>query len=178
MITLYDNDTSSDAYRPQLIPPEEKYPREQCPILHRLIATQELNTLIKSTVEQITRHLHLDTQMCDIEVDYDLLLENERGMSILGYPLFSPNLFPWDPAQFTTPQGIQVNGLKLYPLPTNQWHWLWDKWYVVMAGDTDDQGWMYSWRFRGRWWRGRMLFGSVRRRTWIRLRGKSKSILN
>ncbi|CDO94286.1 unnamed protein product [Kluyveromyces dobzhanskii CBS 2104] len=45
-----------------------------------------------------------------------------------------------------------------------------DNWYVIMDNahaDVDDQGWMYSWSFRSKHWKGKS--GFVRKRVWIRL---------
>ncbi|KAG0676527.1 hypothetical protein C6P41_001314 [Kluyveromyces marxianus] len=45
-----------------------------------------------------------------------------------------------------------------------------EEWYVMMehgVSDVDDQGWMYSWSFKSRQWKGR--YGFVRKRIWIRL---------
>lgn len=167
MIQLQDNDTSTDAITQRLPQFEEKFPRRDCPVLHRIAKDDEINRLLGSTITK------LDSSSIEQGVDYDLVLENERGLTIFGLRLYAPRFLPYDPAQFTTPFGVPVNGLALFPLPTADWHWLWDRWHVVMTGDTDDQGWHYATRFEATTWRGRMPFGWARRRVWIRLRGRN-----
>ncbi|QEU62932.1 Spo73 [Kluyveromyces lactis] len=45
-----------------------------------------------------------------------------------------------------------------------------ENWYVMMdneLADVDDQGWMYSWSFKAKHWKGK--YGFVRKRVWVRL---------
>ncbi|SCV01626.1 LAMI_0G12662g1_1 [Lachancea mirantina] len=110
----------------------------------------------------------------------DILIEHQRGMMILGYPVFSPNLLirGVDPPHFqliceggvfVEPEEIKA-GAGMYPLDLNEAGKRF-KWFVSMdhAGeyDTDDQGWCYGWRFRTSKWKPRN--GFVRKRFWIRL---------
>lgn len=166
MIILEDNDSSVEVIHSSLQTPEKKYPRDECAILYKLILdTSPLEKLIESSVEH-----HLDKQDIPVDIDYELIIENQRGLTLFGFPLFAPKFFPWDPPQYVTPKNVQVHGLVLYPLPTEQWHWIWDKWHVTMIGDVDDQGWKYAWNFNSKAWRGRTFLGCVRRRVWMRLR--------
>lgn len=105
----------------------------------------------------------------------DVLIENQRGWFILGFPFFSSNmLFPNDPSSWTCGStGSPASGdTSSYPLPDPSWDWTWNRWYVDMAYDVDDQGWSYSWRFGSEVWHGSHVWfhSFVRRRRWIRLR--------
>lgn len=177
MITLHDEDSVTEPESHKLEPPEDKYPRNRCPVLYKLIKTDALTRLVSANVAQVTNHMREHGPLTTFDVDYDVLIESERGLTLFGFPLFSPQLFPWDPPQFSAANGVQVNGPRLFPLPTQQWSWAWDRWHIMMIGDTDDQGWQYAWRFESRWWRARMVFGCVRRRLWIRLRYRDTAAL-
>lgn len=105
----------------------------------------------------------------------DVLVENQRGWFILGYPFFSHNmLFSLDPSPWTYgPTNKPAPGdVQSFPLPDPSWDWTWNRWYVDMAYDVDDQGWSYSWRFASDVWHGSHVWfhSFVRRRRWIRLR--------
>ncbi|ODV83715.1 hypothetical protein CANARDRAFT_29705 [[Candida] arabinofermentans NRRL YB-2248] len=108
---------------------------------------------------------------------YEVILENQRGATAFGIPLFSKKslLFPLDPPTYQTLKGSDVNILNLYPLPGRNWAWAWDSWHVLMINDVDEEGWMYSnVRFGSRKWKGVAKFGNfVRRRVWVRLRVKT-----
>lgn len=58
--------------------------------------------------------------------------------------------------------------------PDPSWEWVWKAWYVDMSGDTDEQGWQYSFSFASSSWHGTQpwFHSFVRRRRWVRLRAK------
>ncbi|CAD6621657.1 HN1_G0001190.mRNA.1.CDS.1 [Saccharomyces cerevisiae] len=120
----------------------------------------------------------------------DVLIENERGVTLLGYPLFSPKiLLPHvDPPQFqrlNTENGSLIalskntisNFIELYPIDLSTERTAGSsssqmtKWFVLMdykeKYDIDDQGWCYSWNFNNSRWKSKN--GLVRRRVWVRL---------
>lgn len=111
----------------------------------------------------------------------DSLVENERGITLFGIPMFSSSLLMphLDPTHW---QIINVEDMKLknigehsllsrgelYPLAKSA-H-VGEKWFVLMDfGDTvdmDDQGWLYSWSFDSSRWKSK--HGFVRRRIWVK----------
>ncbi|CCD25966.2 Spo73p NDAI_0G01910 [Naumovozyma dairenensis CBS 421] len=123
----------------------------------------------------------------------DIIIENERGLTFLGYPFYSPRLLipRIDPPQFQI--FIHSTGLLqcvsddiiqsfqyFYPLESqfdeenaikND-----EKWFVMMdfkdRYDMDDQGWCYSWSFNNSRWKSKN--GIVRRRVWVKLPSKKK----
>lgn len=155
----------------------------------------------------------------EIEETKDIIVENQRGITLLGVPFFSPSfLLPGlDPPNYqliisnslggnSDPKNKSIipinyrsgdnprNKLNsfdyLYPLPWNpvtncenninnlpQKNNKHGKWYVKLNHDMvedepllnycDDQGWIYSWRFRSNHWKDRN--GLVRRRIWVKL---------
>lgn len=124
-----------------------------------------------------------------LQAEFECVVENQRGLCIFGFPLFSGrSLIPMvDPPSFQLLNGgyvlqaVEKNNdyesvhsslAALYPLPDFNWEWSWDSWYVFMLYDVDDQGWIYlNLLFSSKHWRGRDFFGScVRRRIWVRLR--------
>ncbi|ODV95489.1 hypothetical protein PACTADRAFT_26525, partial [Pachysolen tannophilus NRRL Y-2460] len=109
-------------------------------------------------------------------IDYDIIAENQRGLIILGIPLFSKYslVSPFDPPYYQNVNGNSINDLSLYPLPDLNWKWSWDRWYVLMNDDVDDKGFVYSAiNFNSVNWKGKYKFGnSIRRRIWIRMREK------
>lgn len=114
---------------------------------------------------------------------FDFLVENQRGMKFFGIPLFSNrSLIPMvDPSTYQLLKGngvtLSYNNMKNYPLPDLGWEWSWDEWYVLMANDVDDQGWIYSSIiFNSNHWKGKYRFGNfVRRRVWMRMRNRTTS---
>jgi hypothetical protein len=119
-----------------------------------------------------TPHTGQSTESSDAGI-VDYLVENQRGWVFMGFPFFSANsLFPWDPANWTTLDKHASPGISEHILPSVSWRWVWKRWYVDMAGDVDDQGWVYSWRFGADTWHGSHLWFSsfVRKRVWKRLR--------
>ncbi|SCU77842.1 LAME_0A02410g1_1 [Lachancea meyersii CBS 8951] len=117
----------------------------------------------------------------------DIIVEYQRGVTVLGYPVFSPNLLlrGIDPPQFqlagpdgqTAQKGEIKPGGGLWPLDLDSQSRDY-KWFVSMDHanrfQTDDQGWSYSWRFRSNHWRASK--GFVRKRFWVRLRERSPEL--
>ncbi|SCU81494.1 LANO_0B03290g1_1 [Lachancea nothofagi CBS 11611] len=117
----------------------------------------------------------------------DILVEHQRGMTVLGYPVFSPNLLirGVDPPQFQLigPDGESVEkgeikaGAGMWPLDLNSRSGDF-KWFVSMDHanryETDDQGWSYGWRFRSKRWKASN--GFVRKRFWVRLRERTREL--
>lgn len=121
----------------------------------------------------------------DEGIQFEYILENQRGMQFFGIPLFShKSLLPLvDPPTYQTidekPLHLSENTMNNYPLPDLAWRWDWDTWYVLMYNDVDDQGWIYSNIIFNRHlsdsrWKGKYYFGNfIRRRIWIRMRVRS-----
>lgn len=117
-------------------------------------------------------------------IQFEYILENQRGMQLFGIPLFSNrSLLPLiDPPTYQTihekPLYLSENTMNNYPLPDLGWRWDWDTWYVLMYNDVDDLGWIYSNIVFNRHlsdgrWKGKYYFGNfIRRRIWIRMRCK------
>ncbi|ANZ73554.1 BA75_00586T0 [Komagataella pastoris] len=114
-------------------------------------------------------------------LEYDMVIENQRGISLFGIPLYGGNslVHPLDPPNYETESGKPVNDFELFPLPDLSWRWTWDKWRVLMIGDLDEQGWSYAYtRFRSHRWRGIYRVNNfIRRRLWIRERIQEDSNL-
>lgn len=127
----------------------------------------------------------------DTNVEFEFVIENQRGMKFFGIPLFSTkSLIPlFDPPSFQLLSGkflleavengnhmesVHTSLANLYPLPDLNWEWTWENWYVFMLHDVDDQGWIYlSFWFGSKHWKGKYYFGNfIRRRIWIRLRNR------
>ncbi|CCC70242.1 hypothetical protein NCAS_0E01720 [Naumovozyma castellii] len=141
----------------------------------------------------MTRRNKRNTFIRDLEtLPKDLIIENERGATILGYPLFSPRLLipHIDPPQFQmiipetgTLQCISNDIIssfhQLYPFGYDEeQEQAQKKWFVMMdfknRYDMDDQGWCYSWTFNNERWKSKN--GIVRRRVWVRLSTTDTSI--
>lgn len=154
---------SHDSYpEPEIIDNKNEKAKRQ---IYKLIPKFQLDQIISNSISK--------SEQRGKEYSYDILIENERGAIILGFPFYTKYMFPCDPPNFTNVNGSQITNLKLFPLPDLNWSWTWDKWYVIMSDDTDDQGWIYSWRFGSNHWRGEQKFGCfVRKRLWLRLREK------
>lgn len=110
----------------------------------------------------------------------DVLYENQRGWFIFGIPLFSSKAL-WN---LRIDQSAWVDG-RFKPSPVNitnaqvpdpSWVWEWKSWYVDMSHDVDEEGWQYSFWFRGAAWHGNhpWFHSFVRRRRWLRKRVKQK----
>lgn len=118
-------------------------------------------------------------QQVDEEGDtvLDVLYENQRGSWFFGKPLFSSNsLLNFDSASWTDslhhPSPVDITNAQL---PDPSWHWCWNRWYVDMSADVDEQGWQYSFMFQNRFlWHGThpWFHSFVRRRKWVRKRAR------
>ena len=73
----------------------------------------------------------------------EVLIENQRGWFLFGFPFFSANtLFPLDPSPWTCgPTGATTapGDISSFPLPAPGWEWAWSRWYIDMGYDVDDQ---------------------------------------
>lgn len=156
---------------------------------------------VKDAVKDTVRGPKLRHQHTDAESLFDILYENQRGAFFCGIPRFShKSLLNFDPPPWQThtfhPSPVDITNAQL---PDPGWVWAsgWNNWYVDMTyglnepigpkktdrpaararGDTDEEGWRYSFAFgqRGRWaWHGThpWFHSFVRRRKWVRLRVK------
>jgi hypothetical protein len=110
----------------------------------------------------------------------DVLYENQRGWFIFGLPLFSSRALwnlkidkaPWVDANFK-PSAVNITNAQV---PDPSWTWEWKTWYVDMSHDVDEEGWQYSFWFRGAAWHGNhpWFHSFVRRRRWLRKRVKQR----
>ena len=119
------------------------------------------------------------------EYRLEMVLENQRGMKVFGIPLYSgKSLIPkMDPSNFQLLNGDNMyllGELSQFPLSDLGWQWTWPEWYVLMANDVDEEGWVYSRVFfASRHWKGKHYMGHfVRRRIWIRLRNRTENAAN
>ncbi|CCH60926.1 hypothetical protein TBLA_0D04300 [Henningerozyma blattae CBS 6284] len=127
---------------------------------------------------------------------YDILVQNERGVTLFGYPFFStsfllPGVDPpsyqlslFDKSTIHTKRSLVPlrnssslhSVTELYPVTTPLDAK--EKWYVSMdwsgeiksgtgLADVDDQGWTYAWSFIADRWKSSK--GLVRRRIWVKL---------
>lgn len=117
----------------------------------------------------------------------DIFVENERGVSLLGYPFYSarlliPRIDPTNYQIINTENRVlrnisnsSVHSIAgMYPLTRDEARHGGEgpsKWFVLMAFkdklDMDDQGWLYSWHFNTERWKSK--HGFVRRRVWVKL---------
>ncbi|KAK6513408.1 hypothetical protein TWF281_005034 [Arthrobotrys megalospora] len=106
--------------------------------------------------------------------ELDILYENQRGTFFFGIPMFSAkSLLPVDSAPWTTRQHApSAVNIFTAQVPDPSWVWAWKSFAVDMTGDVDEEGWQYSFAFRGTRWHGNAVWwhGFVRRRRWIRKR--------
>ncbi|KAJ8112666.1 hypothetical protein OPT61_g5013 [Boeremia exigua] len=110
----------------------------------------------------------------------DILYENQRGWFVFGIPLFSSKALwnlrvdpaPWVDAKFK-PSAVNITNAQV---PDPSWVWDWKSWYVDMSLDVDEEGWQYSFLFKGSPWHGNhpWFHSFVRRRRWLRRRVKQK----
>lgn len=106
----------------------------------------------------------------------DILFENERGIILCGFTLFSSKALgnldppPWT-NEYHKPSPTDIHTAQL-PDPT--WDWAWPEWKINMDNDVDECGWIYSFMFSKKfsWHRARWYNSFVRRRAWIRKRVK------
>lgn len=109
--------------------------------------------------------------------EMDILYENQRGWFVFGVPRYShSSLLNFDPSPWMT-QDRRASPVDITnaQLPDPSWEWTWKTWYVDMSGDTDEQGWQYSFSFSSSSWHGTQpwFHSFVRRRRWVRLRTKA-----
>ncbi|KAF2744886.1 hypothetical protein M011DRAFT_496116 [Sporormia fimetaria CBS 119925] len=114
------------------------------------------------------------------ESHIDVLYENQRGWFIFGIPLFSSKALwnlridqaAWVDAKYK-PSAVNITNAQV---PDPSWKWEWKTWYVDMSRDVDEEGWQYSFWFRGAAWHGNhpWFHSFVRRRRWLRKRVKQK----
>ena len=114
-----------------------------------------------------------DTKLCS---EMDVIYENQRGWFFFGVPRYShSSLLNLDPSPWMT-QDRRASPVNITnaQLPDPSWEWAWKTWYVDMSGDTDEQGWQYSFSFASSSWHGTQpwFHSFVRRRRWVRLRTK------
>ncbi|KAI2701919.1 hypothetical protein CBS147332_7695 [Penicillium roqueforti] len=109
--------------------------------------------------------------------EMDVLYENQRGWFAFGIPHYShSSLLNFDPSPWMTrDRRVSPVNITNAQLPDPSWEWTWKTWYVDMSGDTDEQGWQYSFSFASSSWHGTQLWfhSFVRRRRWVRLRTKA-----
>lgn len=140
-------------------------------------ADEFLKCLSQFTIENESlkdlEKLAIDQNLNESSVRYEVIIENQRGATILGIKLYSGQsvLYPLDPPKYQTLTGKNLTNLSMYPEPANNWKWCWKKWHVMMINDVDDEGWIYSKvRFGSYKWSGVGRFGDfVRRRIWLRM---------
>ncbi|KAK6455974.1 sporulation-specific protein 73 [Scheffersomyces xylosifermentans] len=145
----------------------------------QFVASRAKDRSHESVVHLLTT---FNSSIKDTNHQFDFVFENQRGMKLLGIPLYSKkSLLPIiDPSTYQSLTGkklhVPFDDLINYPLPDFGWQWSWDTWYVLMYDDVDDQGWVYSSLLfnahvsDGKW-KGKYYFGNfVRRRIWVRMR--------
>jgi hypothetical protein len=110
----------------------------------------------------------------DAGAEYDVLYENQRGAFLFGVPFFSSRaLGQFEPAAWVDGSFRKSRvGVADAQLPDPSWRWAWRTWYVDMGRDVDEEGWEYSFFFRGFRWHGThpWFHSFVRRRRWLRKR--------
>jgi hypothetical protein len=115
----------------------------------------------------------------DAGFEIDILYENQRGIFFFGNPLFSSralNQFepsPWVDGHHKKSRVDITNA----QVPDPSWEWAWKTWYVDMGRDVDEEGWEYSFYFKGFSWHGThpWFHSFVRRRRWIRKRDRKST---
>ncbi|KAF2674310.1 hypothetical protein BT63DRAFT_419606 [Microthyrium microscopicum] len=104
----------------------------------------------------------------------DVMYENQRGVFLCGMPLFSNKaLGQLDPASWVDGEHKRSRvDITNAQVPDPSWQWAWKTWYVDMSRDIDEEGWEYSFNFKGFSWHGThpWFHSFVRRRRWIRKR--------
>jgi hypothetical protein len=123
--------------------------------------------------DKLTGRRHTATVQ-DADSEVDVLYENQRGAFFCGIPFFSPKALnptdpsPWVDGDFKKSRENITNA----QVPDPSWEWVWRTWYVDMSRDVDEEGWEYSFFFKGFSWHGThpWFHSFVRRRRWIRKR--------
>lgn len=147
-----------------------------------LISLLEANNFNTQSLSSVLS-MHVLPEDDTIDIAFDVIIENQRGLKLFGIPLFSrKSLIPFlDPPLFQRLDGLKVSlslgKIENYPLPDFGWQWSWHQWYVLMLNDVDELGWVYLLiflRLRLRW-HGKYYFGDfVRRRLWVRMLQREK----
>jgi hypothetical protein len=117
----------------------------------------------------------------DTAFEIDILFENQRGVFFFGNPLFSSRaLSQFEPSPWVDGhhKKSRVN-ITNAQVPDPSWEWAWKTWYVDMGRDVDEEGWEYSFYFKGFSWHGThpWFHSFVRRRRWIRKRDRKSTHL-
>jgi hypothetical protein len=117
----------------------------------------------------------------DTGAEYDVLYENQRGAFLFGVPFFSAKaLSQFEPSAWVDGsfKKSRVN-ITNAQVPDPSWEWGWRTWYVDMGHDVDEEGWEYSFYFRGFRWHGThpCFHSFVRRRRWLRKRIRKRRLL-
>ncbi|KAF3915020.1 hypothetical protein ABW21_db0200258 [Orbilia brochopaga] len=138
---------------------------------------QNKGTRALRKARQVGRRVRKE-ELVDDAGELDILYENQRGTFFFGIPMFSAkSLLPVDSAPWTNrhhaPSAVNIFNAQV---PDPSWVWAWKSFAVDMIGDVDEEGWQYSFAFRGSKWHGNAVWwhGFVRRRRWIRKRVKRR----
>ncbi|KAK6332566.1 hypothetical protein TWF730_004226 [Orbilia blumenaviensis] len=138
---------------------------------------QSKGTRALRKAKQVGRQVRKE-ELVDDAGELDILYENQRGTFFFGIPMFSAkSLLPVDSAPWTTRQHApSAVNIFTAQVPDPSWVWAWKSFAVDMTGDVDEEGWQYSFAFRGTKWHGNAVWwhGFVRRRRWIRKRVQRK----
>ncbi|KAF3933123.1 hypothetical protein ABW19_dt0202216 [Dactylella cylindrospora] len=142
---------------------------------------QSKGTKALRKAKQVGRRVRKEELVDDVG-ELDILYENQRGTFFFGIPMFSAkSLLPVDSAPWTNrhhaPSAVNIFNAQV---PDPSWVWAWKSFAVDMTGDVDEEGWQYSFAFRGTKWHGNAVWwhGFVRRRRWIRKRVKRRLPVN
>lgn len=150
-------------------------------VLSKKDEIQNRGTRALRKARQVGRQVRKE-ELVDDAGELDILYENQRGTFFFGIPMFSAkSLLPVDSAPWTNrhhaPSAVNIFTAQV---PDPSWIWAWKSFAVDMTGDVDEEGWQYSFAFRGSRWHGNAVWwhGFVRRRRWIRKRVKLKVLRN
>ncbi|KAK6526329.1 hypothetical protein TWF694_004927 [Orbilia ellipsospora] len=146
-------------------------------VLSKKDEIQSKGTKAFRKARQVGRRVRKE-ELIDDAGELDILYENQRGTFFFGIPMFSAkSLLPVDSAPWTNrhhaPSAVNIFTAQV---PDPSWCWAWKSFAVDMTGDVDEEGWQYSFAFRGTKWHGNAVWwhGFVRRRRWIRKRVKRR----
>ncbi len=141
------------------------------------MAERHIN-LVDHTHEEVSSTSQQNPQTQNPDSHIDILYENQRGWFIFGIPLFSSKALwnmridpsPWVDSSYK-PSAVNITNAQV---PDPSWAWEWKSWYVDMSRDVDEEGWQYSFWFKGGAWHGThpWFHSFVRRRRWLRKRIK------
>ncbi|CAD6500490.1 BgTH12-07666 [Blumeria graminis f. sp. triticale] len=109
-----------------------------------------------------------------LESAIDVLYENQRGCFLCGIPLFSSRaLGNLDPVPWTNvAQKSSATNITNAQPPDPSWEWAWKEWSIYHTEGINEDGWVYSFAFHGKfsWHKARWWNSFVRKRAWIRKR--------